>query len=99
MKIQIHKNDLKAFFLENCREKTKIGEERMKRWIDIPEYIQIEVDEKVDCHCLEIAQTHAINCKNNPDFINNLRQRLEFIEKCLGIEIEGNIPNNFAPST
>lgn len=42
-KITIHKNKLRKLLLED--EKTNLGEEKYKRWVDIPEFIQILVDD------------------------------------------------------
>jgi len=47
MTIVIHKNDLKRYFLNNWRDKTKIGKEKMKRWIDVQEYIKAALIRKI----------------------------------------------------
>ena len=75
MRLQIHKNDLAPFFLKDYPESTKIGEEKMRRWNDVPENIQVEVDpgqlekmtpyekipdDKYCSHCM-VAST-LVNC-------------------------------------
>ena len=43
-KIQIHKNDLRDYFVK--RGNYKLGKEKMVRWVDVPEYIVIDINKK-----------------------------------------------------
>ena len=56
--IIIHKNELKRYFLVNWTEKCKIGKEKMRRWIDVPEYIEIG-HQKCKKH---ILRDWCVNC-------------------------------------
>ena len=40
--ITIHKNEIARYFLKDFDRVTKIGKEKFNRWIDIPEYLQVE---------------------------------------------------------
>ena len=41
-RVTIHKNEVRKYFIENNNEPHKIGEEKMRRWIDVPEYLEVE---------------------------------------------------------
>lgn len=57
--IQIHKNDLKEYFVK--KGKTKIGEEQMIRWVDVPEYILIPVEKKHNTDKLKEILLQIVN--------------------------------------
>lgn len=39
VRVVLHKNELSGYFIEPGTY--KIGEEKMRRWVDVPEYIEV----------------------------------------------------------
>ena len=78
MKIQIHKNELARYFLKDIDQAVKIGKEKMRRWIDIPEYLQVEPEntsypkleiqdpliDKMICVCGHTRDSHNLHTED-----------------------------------
>lgn len=45
-RVTIHKNELKNYFV--LPGTYKLGKEKMNRWVDIPEYIQVQTTETIE---------------------------------------------------
>lgn len=80
-KVKIHKNELAKYFIKDYKYGAiKIGKEKLNRWIDIPEYIELESIETKNgisdsSHSYQLGYLKGLN--DAKDELNKMQSQLD----------------------